>query len=109
MARAADLDTPTLRWVLTPHLISRPMRLGTFALKERTIFGWSSALVHPHRNAVELAMAFEPDQDAVAQLMAGTQELRRAIPAICQQDDPSVPQEGLAVAQWRLRSRSVHC
>src|SRR5712692_2852110 len=92
---AADVDTPTLRWVLTPLLISRPMRLGPFALKQWTIFGWRTALVPAHRHAVELAIAFEPDQDTVAQLRAGTQELRCPIPAIRQDDDPSGPKEGL--------------
>ena len=50
------------------------MRLDTFALKQRTIFGRRSPLVDAHGNAVELPIAFEPDQDAVAQLMASTQE-----------------------------------
>src|SRR5713101_7827798 len=92
---AADLHLPTLRWVLTPHLISHSMRLGTFALKERTVLGRRSELVPPHRHAVELAIAFEADQHAVAQLLAGPQELRRCIPAIRQNDDPPVPKEGL--------------
>src|SRR6266566_1286246 len=98
---ATDLDRSALWWVVTPYLISRPMRLGTFALKQRPIFGWRSALVLTHRNAVELAIAFEPDQHAVAQLMAGTQEFRRPIPAICQDDDPPLPKEGLEGLQLR--------
>src|SRR5271157_1315804 len=40
---ATDVDLSALRWVFTPLLISRPMRLGMFALKQRTIFGWRSA------------------------------------------------------------------
>src|SRR6266702_710059 len=98
---AADVDPSALWRLLTPLLISLPMRLGTFALKQRTIFGWGSTLVPTHRNTVELAIAFEPDQDTVAQLMAGPQELRRAIPAIRQDDDPPLPQERFQGVQLR--------
>src|SRR6266487_2023667 len=96
-----DMDLSALWWVFTPLLTSLPMCLGTFALKQRPIFGWRSALVRTHRNAVELAIAFEPDQHAVAQLMAGTQEFRRAIPPICQDDDPPLPKERFQGLQLR--------
>ena len=54
-----------------------------------------------HRNAVELAIAFEPDQHAVAQVMAGSQERRCPIPAIRQDDDLPVAKEGPECLQLR--------
>src|SRR6266566_5880712 len=44
MVPAADVDPSALRRLFTPHLISRPMGLGTFALKQRTIFGLAPRL-----------------------------------------------------------------
>src|SRR5438128_411348 len=98
---AADLHPPTLRRLFTPHLISSSMRLGTFALKERTIFGRSASRVPAYGHTVELAIAFEPDQHAVAQLLAGPQELRRRVPAIRQDDHPPVPKERTQGLQLR--------
>src|SRR2546421_536974 len=72
---AADVDPSALWRLFTPLLISLPMRLGAFALKQRPIFGWGSTLVRTHRNTVELAIAFEPDQDTVPPLMTRPQEL----------------------------------
>src|SRR5205814_610618 len=79
---AADLDLATRSRLLAAHLIGCAMGFGAFALKERTIFGRGSALVDAHRDSIELAIALEPDQHAIAQLMASPQELRCAIPAI---------------------------
>ncbi len=53
----------------------------------------------PHRHPVELAIAFEPDQHTVAQVPTGTQELRRAIPPIGQEDDRPVAKERFEGAQ----------
>lgn len=92
---AADVDPPALRRRFTPPLASLPMRLGMCALKQRTIFGWSSARVPAHPNTGALAIAFEPDQDTGTPFMAGPQELRRAIPPIRHDDDPSVPKQRL--------------
>ena len=98
---AADLHAASGGMLLAVHLISGPMGLGTLALKERAIFGPSSTLVPTHGDTVELAIAFEPDKHAVAQLMASTQELGRAVPAIRQDDDPPVAKERLEGLQLR--------
>ena len=46
-----------------------------------------------HRDPVELAIAFEPDQHTIAQVLTGTQELRGPIPPIGQDDDRPAAKE----------------
>ena len=98
---AADLQAGSVGILFAPHLIGCPMGLRAFALKQRAIFGRSSTLVPTHWHAVELAIAFEPDQDTVAQFMAGPQEFRRALPAIRQDDHRPVVKERLEGLQLR--------
>src|SRR5450755_326200 len=105
---AADARASAGLILLAVDLLSLSMRFGTFALKERAIFGWGSSLVNAHRDAVELAVAFETDQHAVAQFMAGTQELSSRVPPICQDDHPSVSQqwpEGLQLRNGNFNGR----
>lgn len=83
--------------LLRADFISHVMRLKAFALKERTIFGRRTTPVDAHGDAI----AFEPDQDTVAQRLARSQELRRPIPAIRKDDDLSVAKEGTQGLQLR--------
>ncbi len=68
----------------TANSFSLCMGLGAFALKQRTIFRLASTRVDAYWNTIELPIAFEPDQHAIAQFMARTQELRSPIPPIRQ-------------------------
>src|SRR5438034_5270503 len=96
---SADARGPARLILLTPDFLSLSMGFATFALKERTILGWSSSLVRPHRDTVELPIAFEPDQHAVAQVLTRTQELSSPIPAVGQEDDPPGAKERFEATQ----------
>src|SRR5258706_7886207 len=71
-----------------PHRSRVRLGLWPCPLQERPVFGRCASRVDAPWFAVELAIAFQADQHAVAQLSAGPQHLWRPIPAIGYDDDP---------------------
>src|SRR5438270_6550570 len=78
---------PRLRWI--------KLRLRARPLQQGAILRRATKLEAAPRFAVEFAIAFQADQHAVAQGLAGPQHLRSAIPAISDHDDLPTSKERL--------------
>jgi hypothetical protein len=99
---STDPHGPAFAVLLQTNRIGLPMSFFALSLQERTVFGHRPTFMEPHSRTVELAIAFEADQDTVAQLLASTQELWCAVSPIRYHDHPTVPKQWPeATAEWQ--------
>src|SRR5579885_1545018 len=94
MFPAGDHDSFAMLIAAFPFGIGRPLRFGARSLKERAMFARRAALLRlpGWRGAVQLAVAFEPDQRGTAQRATGAHKPPDSVPAIGQHNHRALDQ-----------------
>ena len=82
-----------------PGLRRIKLRLWACSLQQGSVFRWTTQLEAPHGWTIELAIAFQTDQHAVAQFPTGPQRLRGSIGPICDDDHLPRPKERFEVSK----------